>query len=289
MSKILFLGIDGVLNDIVSYRQDDTSLPWKIDDSRLFHIKKIVEYTGAELVLMDAWRKHWSVDETKCDDIGKYLNESLKKYGLAIGNKTYFSANDDRYVELSYYIAEHTEVTAFSILDKTTSDLERATHFIGVEQQQGFSQETVTKVIEMLNSNMTITRNPKLLRDYKIVLDDHLLFMREEDWLVEKKYEGRFFYKKVPTMWGHTDIIRLDKIELTEEFKKALLKAELYAAKKFTRNKNSYYSNWFDEGKQLMSYAFICDRCFMYYHYKQEGFKKQGIDWIPFDDLNPYK
>ena len=33
MSKILFLSIDRVLNDIISHRKDDTLLPWKIDES----------------------------------------------------------------------------------------------------------------------------------------------------------------------------------------------------------------------------------------------------------------
>ena len=135
MSKILFLGIDGVLNDVISYRQDDTSFPWEVDESRLCHIKKIVEDTGAEIILIDSWRKHWSIDENKCDDIGKYLNESFEKFGLAIRDKTYFSATDDRCVEISYYLAEYSDVTAFSILDKAPSDLKRATRFVGVDQQ----------------------------------------------------------------------------------------------------------------------------------------------------------
>ena len=91
--------------------------------------QKIVEDTGAEIILIDAWRKHWCINNTKCDDIGKYLNESLEKYGLAISNKTYFSANNDRYVELSYYLAENTEVTAFSILDKTHLESEKSNSF----------------------------------------------------------------------------------------------------------------------------------------------------------------
>lgn len=114
------------------------------------------------------------------------------------------------------------------------------------------------------------------------------LSMTEADIEVEKKYAGRFFYQKVITFDGHKKIIRIDKIERTREFKRIREELELLVAERFTGDRNNYYGAYFDEGLQLMDYAFVCDRYFLYYWYKQQILKKRfGIDYLCFSDLNP--
>lgn len=114
------------------------------------------------------------------------------------------------------------------------------------------------------------------------------LSMTDADREVEKKYAGRFFYKKVRMLGGYKKIIRIDKIERTREFKRIRKELELLVAERFTGDKNSYYGSYFDEGLQLMDYAFICDKCYFYYWYKKEILKEKfGIDYLCYTDLNP--
>lgn len=112
--------------------------------------------------------------------------------------------------------------------------------------------------------------------------------MTDAERKVEQKYAGRFFYKKVKTIEGTKKTIRIDKIERTFKYKRIRKKLELLVAERFTGDKNSYYEAWFYEPLQLMDYAFICDKCYMYYHYKKEILKEVfGIEYLSFIDLNP--
>ncbi|MBQ7383753.1 MAG: hypothetical protein IJV72_03065 [Clostridia bacterium] len=114
------------------------------------------------------------------------------------------------------------------------------------------------------------------------------LSMTDEDKAVEEKYAGRFFYKKVRTLYGKKEIIRIDKIERTRQYKRIRKELELLVAERFTGDKNSYYKSYFDESLQLMDYAFICDKCYLYYIYKQDILQERfGIDYLCYTDLNP--
>ena len=114
------------------------------------------------------------------------------------------------------------------------------------------------------------------------------LSMTDEDREVEQIYAGRFFYKKVRTIGGGKKLIRIDKLERTRKFKRIRKELELLVAEKFTGDKNSYYHSYFCEELQLMDYAFICDKCYLYYLYKQNILKERfGMEYLCFTDLNP--
>ena len=81
--KIIFLDIDGVLNS-VRYDCQRTIDQGNIDETRLQLIKKLVDATEARIVLSSSWRKHWEKDISKCDTIGRDINEVFAKYQLAI-------------------------------------------------------------------------------------------------------------------------------------------------------------------------------------------------------------
>ena len=85
MRKIIFLDVDGVLNNENWIKETKTDLiPEKIE-----LLKEIVEKTGAKIVLSSSWR----VMKTRLPlDVGnpmlEYLEKELKKYGLTIYDKT---------------------------------------------------------------------------------------------------------------------------------------------------------------------------------------------------------
>lgn len=86
--KILFLDFDGVLNSDEYDKQRDMSINTNIDETRLPLLKKIVDVTGAKIVLSTTWRRHWNKNAEDCDAVGQWMNALFAKYGLEIYGKT---------------------------------------------------------------------------------------------------------------------------------------------------------------------------------------------------------
>ena len=86
--KIIFLDIDGVLNSRVYDRKRNWNEQTDIDETRLPLVKKIVDGTGAKIVLSSTWREHWDKNHEKCDEDGIYINNTFAKFGLEIYDKT---------------------------------------------------------------------------------------------------------------------------------------------------------------------------------------------------------
>ena len=101
--KIIFLDIDGVLNS-VRYDRQRTIDQGNIDETRLQLIKALVDETKALIVLSSSWRKHWEKDITKCDAIGREINEVFAKYQLAIYDKTELLPSNDRAQEIRIWL-----------------------------------------------------------------------------------------------------------------------------------------------------------------------------------------
>ncbi len=283
--KALLIEVQGVLNGYRGWKSP-VELRWTIDRKRLLDIKRIVDKTGAEIYLFQSWREHWYEDENLCTEQGCFLNAQFEAVGLKISGKLKRHANAIIKYEMEYFFFEHPDLESYVILDY----YEMRCGCIGYPRihigKKGLKKTHIQKVIALLNTP-TLIKIPDIPKDrYKIVLHDHLLPMNESAWAVEEKYAGRFVYKKVESEMGKQDIIRIDRIEVDEEYKDIALKAELYAAKKFAGDESVYYTSYMDEYNRLMSYAFVCDRWSMYYSYKREGFEQQGVEWLSYKTLN---
>lgn len=104
---------------------------------------------------------------------------------------------------------------------------------------------------------------------------------------MKDKYEGRYFTKEVINEFGQPQIIKVDKVELTDYYQQIIREVEIKVAREFTRDPNAEYPTVWDEGWQLPGYAWICDRCYSYYYIKQRILKEEyGIDYLSFHDLN---
>ncbi|MDE6189696.1 MAG: hypothetical protein K2G37_05375, partial [Clostridia bacterium] len=86
--KIIFLDIDGVLNSRAYDRLRDWNILSDIDETRLPLLKKLVDTTGAKIVLSSTWRAHWNEDPNLCDEDGMYINKTFAKYGLFVYSRT---------------------------------------------------------------------------------------------------------------------------------------------------------------------------------------------------------
>lgn len=101
------------------------------------------------------------------------------------------------------------------------------------------------------------------------------------------EYEGKYFLKDVINEFGQPQTIKVDKVELTEYYQQIIREVEIKVAREFTRDLNAEYPTVWDEGWQLPSYAWVCDRCYSYYFIKQRILKEEyGIDYLTFHDLN---
>ena len=79
--KAIFLDIDGVLNH--SKSKD------AIDDKCLANLKRIVEATGALIVLVSSWKSGWFKNDKEAqDDDANYLDEKFKEVSLEIYDKS---------------------------------------------------------------------------------------------------------------------------------------------------------------------------------------------------------
>lgn len=111
--KVIFFEVDNVLN----FEGSDAAAPSGkvgVAESRVKQFKKLVNESGARIVLMGPWRKDWDFDDSKCTPDGAYLNKKLERKGLHILDKV----RDDMTDEEGYadWIRRHPNVTESCVL-----------------------------------------------------------------------------------------------------------------------------------------------------------------------------
>lgn len=108
--KIIFFTVDGVLN----FPDSDAVAPSGakgVAEANVKSLKKIVQESGARLVLCGKWKPEWDFDDAKCTADGAYLNKKLGRKGLHILDKTRDVADD-----VDDWLKRHPNVTEYCIL-----------------------------------------------------------------------------------------------------------------------------------------------------------------------------
>lgn len=157
--KVIFLDVDGVLNTPSSESRCGEYIG--IDDEKVERLKKIVEKTSAEIVLVSTWKKLWRKEEKLKplqDYLATYLDEKLAKQGLKAVDKTKDRA-DGQYLSRGEGILEYVyrnNVGNFVILDDCQFDYDGCgitDKLIKTDQIEGLTDEQVGKVCEILLQN----------------------------------------------------------------------------------------------------------------------------------------
>lgn len=159
--KIIFLDIDGVLNCSTSksYCHDDIcGVITGIDSDKVKRLAKIVEVTGAEIVLSSDWKDGWSKYYTSPKPShAKYLDNHLYKKGrLTIKDKTPSTSKGSwfRGEEILAYLRSHKDVENYVILDDTFfedfSIKEISEHLVLTDYKVGLTDADVEKAIRIL-------------------------------------------------------------------------------------------------------------------------------------------
>ena len=113
--KLIFLDIDGVLNDIDS--KSRCGIFKGIDDDKVQRLKQIVDATDARIVLTSTWKTHWDKNKDLIEDMGNYLNRKFKKQGLRVIDKTTDDGIHRGAGIINYINNFHTEVESWIVID----------------------------------------------------------------------------------------------------------------------------------------------------------------------------
>ena len=116
--KVIFLDIDGVLNSERYRNEWGGDPPSNVDDTRLPLLLRIVEETGAVIVLSTSWRRHWNSDPALRAPGWKAVGDSFDRFGIEFYDRTPDYEGNNRDCEIRNWLAAHKdEVESFVILD----------------------------------------------------------------------------------------------------------------------------------------------------------------------------
>ena len=132
--KVIFLDIDGVLNTSKTFIErkkywEKTGI-WtlEIDEFRVEYLRRIIDETGAKVVLSSTWKKDFENIDGKVVPIhekGIELLNVLKKYDIELYDilkKWYSLPREDL---ITIWLNEHTDVESFIIFDDETTHLKK--------------------------------------------------------------------------------------------------------------------------------------------------------------------
>ena len=161
--KVIFLDIDGVLNnfktpcDVIVEHHD---LIQGVDTRKVKRLAKIVEATGASIILSSDWRYGWYADGEGNWMHANYLNKKFAKENLIIEEKTpYNPITCERGPEIHQYLQEHPEVTDWVILEDTDWDSfyeypDVMRHWVHTDGRIGLTEKDAAAAISILEGNL---------------------------------------------------------------------------------------------------------------------------------------
>lgn len=155
VTKVIFLDFDGVLNNSAFRDAVDDYYESFIDETRMPLLRKIVDKTGAMIVLTTTWRHYWTSDRSKASFTSKKIDSVFEKYGMKIYSKTE-AYGEQRDLEVRLFLCKN-DVESYVILDDIDFGWspENYRRFVKTcDTDAGLDEEAVCKTIEILNSEI---------------------------------------------------------------------------------------------------------------------------------------
>ena len=155
--KIIFLDVDGVLND--RYTEETFEGFVFVSDEKILLLKEIIEATEAQIVLTSTWRKGWFYKDHDSTYNGEEvwlfeaLQEKLNEYGIELFDYTEEAGH--RGDEISSWLKKHNGETieAYIVIDDMDEDELRchSARFIQTDFEVGLTEHHVDQAIKLLN------------------------------------------------------------------------------------------------------------------------------------------
>jgi hypothetical protein len=161
--KIIFLDVDGVLNPQVNVNirrtngEPTDSYSIKIPGDKIYRLKKIVNATGAILIMSSNWRLGFSYRTMAPSPAFRNLNSQLLPYGIHLSGWTPLQENRNRGLEIEWYLRnferQHGYRPGYIIIDDDISDLVELHkgHIVNTTQLLGLQDIHVKIAISLLN------------------------------------------------------------------------------------------------------------------------------------------
>ena len=137
--KVVFLDIDGVLNDAATIMESEKDLPTK---DHLDCLKTIIDATDAKIILSSTWRLFPGARND--------VKNALRNVGLEFIDKT--KELRDRASEIQEWLSRHPEVEKFVILDDEEISGKFPNNLVQTTFYRGLLPEHAEKAIKILNS-----------------------------------------------------------------------------------------------------------------------------------------
>ena len=155
---IIFLDVDGVLNNDFTKEFVPNTYFIGVDDYEIELLADLVRQSGAAIVLSSSWKDGWKEDG-KYDDGLKYLIKKMEKYNLEIAGITPDARTSIRRGEEIHAVLEELSPSAWVVLDdEYFGDFCRfniGKHLVHTSQLVGLTKENVESAIGILNNILT--------------------------------------------------------------------------------------------------------------------------------------
>ena len=149
---IIFCDVDGVLNEDITPTRTKSRVIF-IDEEKLLRLKRIVDATGAKIVLSSTWR--YDRDDPRLNGDFLELQEAFHNVGLDFYSFTPVDAiGIRRGMEIKAWLGVHTEMDRYIILDDELFDFEERgllPHLIKTDfAYGGLTEELAQEAIDLL-------------------------------------------------------------------------------------------------------------------------------------------
>ena len=146
--KLIFLDVDGVLNSDTYWMSLDEEEKYSLrhlDRNAIKKLKRIVDKTGAEIVVSSTWRKF--------NEDMDVLSDHLYAYGLSVIGKTPVLYNKERGHEITAWFESHPEYkdATYVILDDDADMNVHMDRLVKTDYQYGLTNSKAERAIKMLN------------------------------------------------------------------------------------------------------------------------------------------
>jgi hypothetical protein len=160
--KVIFLDIDGVLN--CKKTPNPRKLPYVVDRRLLGRFKRVLDRTGAKVVLTSTWRY---------DPAGLF---SARHWGISFIGVTPDMPNRPRRDEIRAWLKKHPKVTRFAVIDDEDDELDELPLF-QPSAATGLTGKIVRGVVKYLegqtDEDMRSSRVERLLKNVQSALEGH--------------------------------------------------------------------------------------------------------------------
>lgn len=151
--KVIFLDVDGVLNDDMT-EADAPSGCIGIALDKVLKLKCVVDDTNAAIVLSSSWKAEFPAEGVTTED-GMYLVKCLDHYGIELeditvpGNATAYRGG-----EIRNWLDRHPEVSHWVVLDDEVfcdfSERDIMPYLVKTDGRKGLTPDDVKLAIEIL-------------------------------------------------------------------------------------------------------------------------------------------